>query len=346
MPRHKSLFLSILLIAPILAWGQTDKQSILISFYNVENLFDTINNEGVRDTEYTPEGRREWNSQRYYQKLDNLAKVIGEIGSDDDFKNGPDILGVCEVENEQVLNDLIRHENLKKKKYRIVHYNSPDKRGIDVALVYKPKKFKLESSKPYPLYIFDPISGKRIYTRDQLLVSGTVKKQKIHLIVNHWPSRWGGELRSQPLRLAAAQLTRHITDSLLAADSLASVIVMGDLNDDPDNLSIKAYLNTSAHADSILPNQLLNTSAELFQSGMGTLKYQGKWNLFDQIIITPALLQVENGYQFQKFAIVNKDYLFQQEGKYAGYPLRTFGGKTYLNGYSDHLPVYLILKKD
>lgn len=339
------VFILLFLFACKIVYGQNTQNEFLVSFYNLENLFDTVNNDDVQDSEYTPEGRREWNTKRYQNKLDKLSEIISDIGSDDGFEKGPDVLGVCEVENKGVLEDLVRHEGLAKNKFQIVHYNSPERRGVDVALLYKKKNFKLIDSRPYALYLTDPITGDRIYTRDQLLVVGEFKKSKVHIIVNHWPSRWGGELRSRPLRLAAAQLSRHIADSLLKTDSLAKIIFMGDFNDDPTNQSIEKYLYASVDSTDLEENQLYNTSAPLFLDEKGSLLYRGKWNMFDQIIISQALLNPEKkGLGFNSFKVVTKDYLFQRGGKFEGYPLRTFGGKTYLNGYSDHLPVYMILK--
>ena len=336
----------IILSLSVSAYAQKPRKELLVAFYNLENLFDTVNSKDTRDTEFTPEGKKNWNTDKYNDKLNNLSKVISGIGNEKGF-DGPDILGVCEVENRQVLEDLIKNNLLEKQGYQISHFNSPDKRGIDVGLLYNPKKFKVESAKPYTLYLADPVTGNRIYTRDQLLVSGTFKKQELHIIVNHWPSRWGGERKSRPLRIAAAQLSRHIVDSLMKSDSLANIIIMGDLNDDPIDMSVEEYLFASGPIDSLQEKQLFNTSLELFNAGNGTLKYRGKWNLFDQLIISQSLTNSKvNKYVLEESVIIDDNYLLQQEGKYKGYPLRTFGGKTYLKGYSDHLPVYLILSKD
>lgn len=326
--------------------GQVDKRSTLVAFYNLENLFDTINNEGVRDGAYTPGGANAWGKERYANKLDNMSKAISIIGSSEGFVDGPDILGLCEVENLNVLEDLLAHKDLSKNKYQIVHSDSPDPRGIDVAFLYKKKKFKFLESKSYPLYLIDPINGKRIYTRDQLLVVGEINKQKVHIIVNHWPSRWGGERNSRPLRMAAAQLSRHIADSLLKADSLANIILMGDLNDDPTNQSVEEYLYAGVDSTKLKGKQLYNASAPMFLGELGSLYYRGNWNMFDQIIISQAMLNNQpKTLKFIDFNVERSEFLIQQDGAYKNYPLRTFGGKNYLNGYSDHLPVYIIISK-
>ncbi len=323
---------------------QAEAKQLSVGFYNLENLFDTIDQPNVIDEEYTPAGRKNWNSEKYANKQHNMATAISHMGVADGF-GCPDILGVCEVENRSVLEDLLKNPELAKEKYQIIHDDSPDKRGIDVALFYKKDKLKDVTYSYHTLYIYNPITNERVYTRDQLLVSGMYGKQKLHFIVNHWPSRYGGELSSRPFRIAAAQLTRHLADSIQNADSLAAnIIIMGDLNDDPDNMSTSEYLNAGYHADQLGEDQLFNTSAEIFLNSHGSLKYRGKWNLFDQLIISQDLLDTsKNKFTYKKTVIVSDEKLIQQDGNYKGYPLRTFGGKTYLNGYSDHLPVYLIL---
>lgn len=337
--------LSILIIIGSNAYSQTNKSDKVIAFYNLENLFDTINSLNVLDDEFTPEGKKQWNAQKYKSKLKNLSKVLADISASENQTGGPSIIGVCEVENKQVLKDLIAMAPLKSSGYKIIHYNSPDKRGIDVALLYREQDFTPDTSFAKALFICDPINGERIFTRDQLYVSGTLDKEKIHLIVNHWPSRWGGYLASQPKRLAAAQVCRHMIDSVQNSDNLAKIIVMGDFNDDPNNLSISRYLNAGGSVNELKPDQLYNCTAPIFNSGTGSLMYKGEWNLFDQIIVSQALISNNQGWNITKTIVFNQEYLFQQEGKYKGYPLRTFGGRKYLNGYSDHLPSYILLRK-
>lgn len=338
-----TIALSVFLLQSLHTYSQKLKNSHIISFYNLENLFDTIDAPGVNDEEYTPNGSKKWTSDRYNNKLNNLSKVINDIGNDVGIKGGPSILGVCEVENKAVLEDLISAKKLKKSGYSIIHYNSPDKRGIDVALLYRNKYFEPATSKTQSLYIYNPVNGKRIYTRDQLIVSGKLEGENIHIIVNHWPSRWGGELNSKPLRIAAAQVCRHVVDSLQKADSSAKIVVMGDFNDDPDNLSIESYLNATGNSTKLNSYNLYNATQPLFAKGYGTLKFRGEWNLFDQIILSAPMLD-KPGISFISAGIFSPDYLLQQDGKFKGYPLRTFGGDTYLNGYSDHLPSYILVE--
>lgn len=326
------------------ACQQNNRQNQVIAFYNLENLFDTINTPNVNDEEFTPEGSKQWNSERYKSKLQNMSKVIADLGKDEGI-NGPSILGLCEMENRQVLEDLINTTQLKNYNYKIIHSDSPDKRGIDVALLYKPNSFTVNKTQLFPLIIQEEDTGKRIFTRDQLLVSGLLNGDKIHLIVNHWPSRYGGKERSISLRKKAAMLNRHIIDSLLNENKNAKIFTMGDFNDDPTDESISTHLNAHAKRNRLSNNQLYDPLANYFNKGEGSLYYRGKWNLFDQIIISQELINKETkGYQYDTAFIYNKPYLIQQDGKYKGNLLRTHGGKNYLNGYSDHLPVYMILK--
>src|SRR5690606_4657638 len=212
-----------------------------VAFYNLENLFDTIRNPEIFDEEYTPEGKNSWTHKKYLKKLDNLSRVISEIGTGDQQKESPTILGVSEIENRGVLEDLIKTPRLVNLGYGIVHFDSPDRRGIDVALLYKKKDYIVNSTSSIPLYIYDG-NGECVYTRDQLLVSGYRDGEEMHFIVNHWPSRSGGEKRSSPYREAAGALNKKIIDSLLAINPKAKVMTMGDLNDGPYNKSVKVAL--------------------------------------------------------------------------------------------------------
>ncbi len=318
-------------------------QKRIIAFYNLENLFDTINDPNIRDGEFTPDGFRNWNSEKYNSKIDKMSAVISNLGEDVNM-SAPDIIGVCEVENKGVLEDLIANPNLSKFNYQIVHQDSPDKRGIDVALLYKSESFKVINKKLYPLLIQDIDSGNRIYTRDQLLVKGVLNSDTIHIIVNHWPSRYGGTERSIPHRKAAALLNRKIIDSLLNVNINSKIITMGDLNDNPTDISISKYL--LKENENLSPSyQLHDPMTKIFKSGKGSLYYKGEWDLFDQIIISNPLDKSNKGLSLDTVVVYNKPFLFQQEGRFKGYLLRTFGGKTYLNGYSDHLPVYIVLKQ-
>ena len=211
-----------------------------IAFYNVENLFDTENDSLTFDDDRTPGGKDQWTNDRYEKKIANISKVLSEIGVGIS-KTSPDIIGLCEVENKSVVEDLIHHENLNDKNYGVIHFDSPDERGIDVALLYKKSVFIPNSFKSHRLLLFND-SGFRDYSRDQLVVSGFLDDEEVHFIVNHWPSRSGGEARSRPNRIAAAKLNKRIIDSIAKLDSDSKIISMGDFNDDPINDSFKKIL--------------------------------------------------------------------------------------------------------
>jgi hypothetical protein len=337
------LFLSLLSYSLFSQEKQASSYEVAcVGFYNVENLFDTINTPDVNDEDFTPTGRNAWSSERYIQKLDRLAEVIAMLGSDY-TPDGPAILGLCEVENRAVVYDLIQQVRLKNKDYQIVHYDSPDKRGIDVALLYQPKYFKVESSSTHTL----KIPGKdNFYTRDMLLVSGLFMGERTHFMVAHWPSRSGGEKRSSPYRQAAGLLAKSIIDSISNAEGdSAKVIFMGDLNDDPVNKSVRVNMNSKGSVKKVVAGSMFNPFEELYKKGIGTLAWQDAWNLFDQIIMTPAFVQNKSGFHFYKAVVFNKPFLMQKEGRFKGYPWRSFAGGSYLEGYSDHFPTYVLLKR-
>ena len=319
---------------------------LTVAFYNVENLFDTINNPMTFDDDRTPKGKEHWTSKKYAIKIKNTAKVISEIGYDI-AQNSPAIIGLCEVENRQVVKDVINDSALIAKKYGIAHFDSPDRRGIDVALIYQKKLFKPTSVKKHALVLNDEKNNnKRIYTRDQLVVSGELDTELIHIIVNHWPSRRGGTSRSSWRRVAAARLNVKIIDSINAIYPYAKIIVMGDFNDDPTNKSIKKVLRSEPKKEKVLKNELFNPMASLHKKGIGTLAYQDQWNIFDQIMINKGFINKDfNTYQYYKAHVFNKHYLLNSKGKYKGYPFRSYANGMFTGGYSDHFPVYVLLIK-
>jgi hypothetical protein len=335
----------MIVLKPIWVNGQEKKQYKVacIGFYNLENLFDTLDTPGVNDYEFTPNGPNNWNSAKYQKKLSNMAEVIAQIGKEM-FPTGPAILGVCEVENRLVLNDLIRTPRLKPSNYSIIHYDSPDRRGVDVAMLYRPEFFRVTATRPVRLAMADDTAFR---TRDQLVVSGLLDGEPLHVIVNHWPSRSGGELRSAPKRAAAARLTKSIVDSIHRADPSARILIMGDLNDDPTNESVAEILGAKGKPDKLRKGDLFNPMWQLYKDGIGSLAYRDSWNLFDQIILSEPLVSGNRrSFTFLKANVFDQPFVKQQEGQYAGYPWRTFAGGAYSGGYSDHLPVYVFLVKE
>jgi len=308
-----------------------------IAFYNLENLFDTIDDSKTFDEDFTPNGRDNWTSDKYHKKLHNLAAVIADIGKKE-TRTSPAIIGVAEVENRGVVEDLINTPPLAGQQYGIIHFDSPDRRGIDVALLYKKRFFKPVNFKKYPLLIYDS-KGERIYTRDQLVVTGILDGEKIHIIVDHWPSRRGGEARSRPKRIKAAELTKKIADSILRDEPRAKIVIMGDLNDDPSSPSVKQVLHSTADKSKVKEYGYYNAMENFFNRGIGTLAYRDGWNLFDQIFITPGLLNNH----FWKSGIYSKEFMKNRKGRYKGYPKRTLVGGQFIGGYSDHFPTYIIV---
>ncbi len=340
MVRLKCFLLALFLLQQ-LVWAQRKGTYHIrtIAFYNVENLFDTTNDSLIFDDERTPKGSYRWTEKRYRKKITHISKVLSEIGFQM-TKTSPDVIGLCEVENRKVVEDLINHAYLKESKYGILHEDSPDERGIDVALLYKEAAFLPISFQSRRLVLIDE-AGYRDYTRDQLVVEGLLDEEKLYFIVNHWPSRSGGELRSRPNRIAAARLNKRIMDSIRRLDANAKIICMGDLNDDPESASVKKVLKTRENLNYGDSLSLFNPMEKLYRKGLGTLAYRDKWNLFDQFVLTPNLLSGErNQFVFWKAAIFAPAYLIRREGRYKGYPFRTYVGTTYQGGYADHFPVY------
>lgn len=307
-----------------------------IAFYNVENLFDIEDDPKTFDEDFTPTGKLKWTQERYEDKIKKLAKVITSIGD----KDGAEIIGFCEIENEKVLQDLINNPLLKKQGYKYVHYDSPDERGIDVALLYKSSVFEVTFSKNYEAKL------DKDKTRDILLVSGKLDGEEVHFVVNHWSSRGEGEEKSEPKRMVSALVARKIVDDLEAKNPNAKVLLMGDFNDEPFNESITKGLQ-AIDKPTLQGKQLFNTLAFLEKQGRGTYNFKGDWNMLDQIIITKGFLSVKKtkGWIYVQGDIYEPDYLKEMTGKYKGNPFRTYVGTKYLGGTSDHFPIYVHLER-
>lgn len=316
----------------------------VISFYNLENLYDTINDYNVQDEEFTPGGEKNYNSAIYFDKLTKLATVLSQIGTEF-TPDGPSIIGVAEIENKNVLRDLTNHALLKNRNYQIVHYDSKDARGVDVGLLYNPKYFTPEESRA--LFVQLPGGSKdAYYTRDVLWVKGKLNGETVHIYVNHWPSRRGGEERSAPARAAAAMVAKNHLDSIQSKDGPVKAIIMGDLNDDPISPSVTKVLKAKGKADDVKEGGLFNPWVDFYNNGIGTLAYQDSWNLFDQIMISQSWLNKnQDGFFYYAAKIFNREYMVENNGRYKGYPMRTWDGNSYRGGYSDHFPTYIVMLK-
>jgi len=309
-------------------------------FYNFENLFDTIDTKDVRDEAFSAHGDLQWNTPKYYEKLGHIAKVISEMGVKTN-KDGLAFFGVAEVENRSVLEDFVKQPAVAKRHYKIVHYDSPDKRGIDVALLYQEKYLKVLDSRTYKLTIINE-DGSEHPTRDVLYVYGELLGDPIHIMVNHWPSRSGGEAKTRKFRNDGARICKKISDSIMVNDPSAHIVIMGDLNDDPVSPSVKKVLGAKGDMDKVKKKGFYNPWVKPYKNGKGTLAYRDAWSLFDQVILSEGWLSPKNnGFKFYKAHVYNPSYLVQQIGQYRGYPFRTFAGGKYIGGYSDHFPVYV-----
>ncbi|SFS40499.1 Endonuclease/Exonuclease/phosphatase family protein [Zhouia amylolytica] len=308
-----------------------------VAFYNLENLFDTRNNPNTLDDDFTPGGEKRWDDKRYQNKIYKLGKAISEIGYQA-AKTAPSIVGLAEVENQYVLQDLIDSENLNGYDMGYVHFNSPDERGIDTALLYRKRDFEVINSEAIPLLI-DNVDGARDYTRDILYVKGVLNHQEVHVLVNHWPSRRDGAAQTDYKRIEAAKTIHSVMDGIKEEEADPNVIIMGDFNDDPMSTSIKDHL--------MLPD-LYNPMSKLMDPfNKGSLSYRSRWNLFDQIIFTNNFFEDTPGtHSFAHADVFDKRFLRAWNGRFKGNPFRTFAGRKYLGGYSDHFPVYVLLRKN
>ena len=335
------------LFAVLLAAGFAQKPYKVV-FYNFENLFDTINDPGVNDTEFTPEGPKKWNSYKYNKKIGNLERVLFDIASvDQDF---PIVIGVSEIENRSVMEDVIATPKLAKGNYRIVHFDSPDLRGVDVGFYYRPDVFKLEGSAAVPFHMPD---NPDFLTRDFVTMWGTIEGEPFYFVVCHWPSRLGGQAASEPKRMAAAMRVRELIDSVQQANPATKVVVMGDLNDDATDRSIVEGLGAKGKLNEVTYGDMFNPFIAMLKAGYGSLAYRDDWNLFDNIIVSENLATGSTGeLKLQRVGdtkfyggIFRRPYMIQKEGQYKGYPLRTFVGNNFQGGFSDHLPVYIYIAK-
>ncbi len=338
----KKTFLLILATALTLfnLTAQNQHKRAIIGFYNVENLFDTINDPEKNDEQFLPEGDYKWNTERYLNKLDKLSQVISEMAKMD---GGLVILGVSEVENEHVLRDLVATERLAPLKLDVCHHESPDRRGVDVSFLYNPARFKILSTKAYPLKFEE---NPDFITRDQWLMSGILDgEDTIHLLVNHWPSKIGGEKKSLPYRLGAGKLARHIADSIMDINPNAKIIIMGDMNDNPNAKSMMEGLRTRTNTKDLAPTDLYNPMWQMYRNGVGSYAYRDSWELLDNTIVSAGLVNATRGYKFISAHIFRRDFMLTKSGAYMNYPWRMFAGGIYQGGYSDHFPVYIILTK-
>lgn len=306
----------------------------IIAFYNLENLFDTLDDPHTLDDDYTPKGFKKWKEDRYRSKLKKLAKAISRIGEDEGLQP-PVLVGIAEVENERVIEKLLDTKYLRDTNFDYVHFDSPDERGIDTGLLFQTDHFKVLHSETLPLLINNG-NGDRDFTRDILYVNGELNGEEVHVFVNHWPSRRAGAKETNYKRIEAAHTILRKINSLHETSEELHVLIMGDFNDGPNSESIQVLMDSGL---------FINPFKKLLSPHSGSANYKGEWSLFDQIILSHSFLNYEpKTHRFEKANIFAPKFLREWKGKYKGNPFRTFVGKKYIGGYSDHFPVYVSLR--
>ena len=345
MKRH--MFFMVLVLVLTISTSRAQKKFSVygVGFYNLENLFDTCHDAGKNDYEFLPDGTNRWSGLKYTNKLKNMARVLADMGTDKLPGVGCAAIGVSEVENAKCLKDLCAQDVLKARGFKFVHVEGPDRRGIDCGLVYNPRLFQVRNVKLVP-YVYTLPQDSARATRGFLVVSGSMAGEHVTIVVNHLPSRGATSF----YREEGGRQLRMVKDSLINDDPQVKLLIMGDMNDDPHDKSMAECLGAKRKLQDVeAPAGLWNPWWDVLAKGTGTLLYDGKWNLFDQIIMSHSLLDQAGTKDYStlklwQYHIFRRDYLFQKEGRYKGSPLRTHAGGAWLNGYSDHLPtvVYLI----
>lgn len=334
-----NLFIFFLLFSLPLFSQPYEKQCLKVMCYNVENYFDCVDDSLTSDEEYLPNGMRAWNNEKYQNKQTNIAKVITAVGGWD----APALVGLCEIESEKCLKDLTRYSGLKNLKYKFIHYESPDARGVDVALLYQPNIFRPIYSEP--IQINFPNSTSK--TRDILYVRGKVPSgDTLQIFICHFPSRLGGELESEDRRVFVASVLRNKVDSIFDSDPKANIIIMGDFNDYPTNNSMLETLKALPPSDVRKEGELYNLMFPIHATGKGSHKHEGEWGALDQIIVSENLLNPTNGISTlaTDAHVFDADFLLENDEKFLGkQPARTYVGMKYKGGFADHLPVYIDL---
>lgn len=332
IPRFLSFVLTVCLLSSIGFAQATDNDEFKIMFYNVENLFDTANNPNTNDEEFLPIGDKKWDNYRYWKKINKTFQVIAAAGD----AEPPDIIGFCEVEDFLPLYHIVNNTPLMKYPYTIIHRNSPDRRGIDVGMVVRSDRVSVISQQYLPVVFPWDTAAK---TREILHATLLLQEDTVHVFVNHWPSRRGGQAQSEPRRMEAAKVVASAVDSILSTNAMAKVVIMGDFNDEPQNNSIR-FLKTELGLTN-LSDQLEATCK------CGTYKYRSEWNMLDQMLISPGLI-AHDGLLVSDVGleIIDDAFLLETDASYGGQkPIRTYLGPRYIGGYSDHLPVVLHLRE-
>jgi predicted extracellular nuclease len=337
------LFIFCCACAQPASYSFKDYETVAVAFYNVENLFHPDDDPFKHDEDFTPDGLNHYTAEVYAQKLQNMARALSQIAIDK-IPEGPAFFGIAEIENEKVLQDLVKEPTLAARNLQIVHFESPDTRGIDVALLYNPSFFKVLDAKAVPVDISE--NGKKEFTRDILYVKGLLVGDTTHVMVCHWPSRRGGEAASNWKRVKAAEVCKNLADKIFNEDKNARIIIMGDLNDDPINESVAKVIGAKGKMKDVRKEGFFNPWLSLYRKGIGTLSYNDSWNLFDQILVSESYINPKGlQWRYKKAEIFDRAFLRTAFGKYKGYPHRSFSDNTWIDGYSDHFPTIIYFSK-
>lgn len=342
----KMLFCAGIFLMINSVFGQKTTYNIIVGgFYNLENFYDTINQPGVDDEDFTPNGSYHYTAEIFKDKVNHLAEVVSLIGTDQS-PDGLAFMGCAEIENKSVLETLVNHPKLKSRNYQIVHYNGPDLRGVDCGFIYNPKYFKVLESQSITVDLKKVVNDWRP-TRDILYVKGILANtDTVHIFVNHWPSRRGSTEATAPLREFAAAIDKRLSDSIMAVNPNAKIIVMGDLNDNPDDPSMTKVLACSSKKEKTKDKGFYNPWVDYTKKGLGTLAFNDNWGLFDQEVFSKGWLDnKQSGYFLHKAYIFKRDFMVQKTGKYKDYPKRTWDFNIYNAGYSDHFPTFVVFLK-
>lgn len=323
------LVIFVLTYDSLIAQPYSTSTKRIISFYNCENFYDTIDQRNTIDEEFTPQSVKAYNAQIFEQKRKQIAQTIYEVGKQEK-QDGVSLMGLVEIENKMVLEDLVNDPIIKKYHYQIIHFDSKDLRGVDVGLIYHPAHFKPYQYKPISLSIGPHQND--FPTRDILYVKGLLDNNWVHILVNHWPSRRGGSNESAKKRFWASEVARSLIDSIQKQDNQAQIIMMGDFNDNPTDPSLKNI-------------PLENPFLPLYKKGWGSLAFNDQWSLFDQILLSKPFFNPKKELTYYKSVIYSKIYRTETTGRYRGYPKRTWTGDQYNAGFSDHFPVSIILNQ-
>ena len=354
----KYIFALFLLLAVIPAARAQKGSSYVIGFYNLENLFDTYHDEGKNDYQYLPDGSNEWTEVKYVKKLHNMAHVIAEMAKDNGRYHT--VLGVSEVENRHVLEDLVAEPEIADANFQIIHYDGPDRRGVDCALLYRPEQMQVVSSESIPFdfnsekitFEMDEEAKDNFRTRDILMVHGIIGGEHFAFYVCHLPSRIGG--KGQDLRARGGEIAYEHARKMEAEFPGIKIVVMGDMNDNPTDDSMAVYLRGREDINEMEEEDFFSPFLSMFKAGYGTLAYRGEWNIYDCILVNYNLAHAPKGtLRIQPLIkkkkkqfygrVFQKPFMTHQSGQYAGTPFRTFSGGQFIGGYSDHYPTYIVV---